>query len=348
MFHPERKYMERAIELAKHGFGNTSPNPMVGAVIVDEDGRIIGEGYHRRCGEAHAEVNAARAVTDSESLKRATIYVTLEPCSHFGKTPPCSRLIIEKGIPRVVVGSIDPNPVVAGRGIEMLRKAGVEVIAPFMEEECKALNPVFFTAHSLGRPFVILKWAQTADGFIDNRATPNDEPLRISTPLSSVLVHRLRNFCDAILVGSGTILSDRPKLDCRRWSAAGSRMPRPIVADRRERIPETYFPAERKSIFLRDKSSWTDTLKKLYKEEGITSILVEGGASILKSFMDEGLYDAVRIEVSPQRIGGGVKAPHAPTEPPIGQRLIDQNTIYVYGPERTLSALEAASLMDLL
>ena len=189
----EEKYMRRALELARHGLGNTSPNPMVGAVIVDNSGRIIGEGYHRRCGEGHAEVNAIASVADADrgALRDATMYVTLEPCSHYGKTPPCAKLIIDTGIPRVVVGAGDPFKEVAGRGIRMMREAGIEVAEGIMAAESRALNRRFMTAHEQQRPFVTLKWARSADGFMDSDRA-DGQPAKFSTPLTAMLVHRLR------------------------------------------------------------------------------------------------------------------------------------------------------------
>ncbi|MDE6556831.1 MAG: bifunctional diaminohydroxyphosphoribosylaminopyrimidine deaminase/5-amino-6-(5-phosphoribosylamino)uracil reductase RibD, partial [Duncaniella sp.] len=186
-------FMQRALELAKNGALDASPNPMVGAVIVDAGGKIIGEGWHRRCGEGHAEVNAIASVADESLLKDSTIYVTLEPCSHYGKTPPCADLIISKGIPRVVVGCLDPFPEVSGRGIARLREAGIEVVTGVLEEECRKLNEKFITAHTLQRPFITLKWAESADGYLD---------ARISTPFTRMLAHKLRATSDAILVGS--------------------------------------------------------------------------------------------------------------------------------------------------
>ncbi|MDE6288774.1 MAG: bifunctional diaminohydroxyphosphoribosylaminopyrimidine deaminase/5-amino-6-(5-phosphoribosylamino)uracil reductase RibD, partial [Muribaculaceae bacterium] len=222
----DRKYMERALELAGHGRGYTSPNPMVGAVITAPDGRIIGEGYHRRCGEGHAEVNAIASVKDAdrELLKQSTMYVTLEPCSHYGKTPPCAKLIIDTGIPRVVVGAADPFKEVAGRGIAMLRAAGVDVTEGVMAEESRSLNARFITAHEQQRPWVTLKWARSADGYLDSDR-PDGTPEKFSTALTSVIVHRTRSLHDAILAGSGTALADRPRLDCRLWPG---RNPLPI------------------------------------------------------------------------------------------------------------------------
>ena len=217
-------YMRRALQLASNGIFDAHPNPMVGAVIVAPDGRIIGEGWHRRCGEGHAEVNAVAMVRDEAEFLTATMYVTLEPCSHYGRTPPCAELIISKRIPRVVVGCLDPFEKVSGRGVKMLRDAGVNVTVGVLEEECWQLNVRFITAHTRRSPYVILKWAESADGYIDGR---------ISTPLTSVMVHRLRAEADGILVGSGTALADDPRLDVR---LAGGKDPVRVVLDRRGRL----------------------------------------------------------------------------------------------------------------
>ena len=211
----EEKYMRRSIQLAKNGLCNVSPNPMVGAVIVCE-GQIIGEGYHIRCGEAHAEVNAIRSVKDPSLLKHSTIYVSLEPCSHHGKTPPCADLIIEKQIPRIVIGCQDPFSKVAGKGIQKLRDAGCEVIVGVLETECRELIRKFITFHTLHRPYIVLKWAESADGFIDLERTEG-QPVILSTPLTSMLVHKKRAESDAIMVGTRTALLDNPALTVRNW-----------------------------------------------------------------------------------------------------------------------------------
>jgi riboflavin biosynthesis protein RibD len=213
----DEKFMRRALQLASLGSGNVSPNPMVGAVIVCE-GKIIGEGFHRLCGRAHAEVNAINSVKDEALLKRSTIYVTLEPCSHWGKTPPCSKLIIEKGIPNVVIGTLDPFPEVSGRGVRMLENAGVTVKCGVLEKECKELNKFFFTSLLNHRPYVLLKWAQTADGYIDrHREAGDDKPLIISNQFNSIAVHKLRSEVDAIMVGTTTAEKDNPSLTVRKW-----------------------------------------------------------------------------------------------------------------------------------
>lgn len=281
-----RKYMERALQLARLGEGLVSPNPMVGAVIVASDGRIIGEGYHHRYGGPHAEVCAVNSVAEADRplLAESTIYVTLEPCSHYGKTPPCAQLIIDTGIPRVAVGSADPFPEVSGRGIKMLREAGIEVEENVMRKECDELNVRFITAHSKGRPWIQLKWAESADGYmagIDKEGKPY--PVRFSTPVTSVWMHRRRSMVDAIMVGTTTLGTDRPRLDCRHWPG---RAPRRIIP----------------------RHDLEEQMRELYKE-GITSLMVEGGPTLLRSFIDAGLYDDVRIEKSDIILGKGLKSP---------------------------------------
>lgn len=272
------KYMRRALELARMGELGAHPNPMVGAVIVAPDGRIIGEGYHEHCGQGHAEVNAVRAAGNVD-LSDTTLYVTLEPCSHYGKTPPCSLLIIEKGIPRVVVGTVDPFAKVHGRGIAMLREAGVEVevLDGEIAEECRAINRRFFTAHTQKRPFVALKWAQTADGYVDRlRNDSSEPPLKISTPETQIAMHRYRATFDAIAVGSNTLRLDCPRLDCRLWP--GARNPRRVTFTRQEPL--------------------LNQLQRLYAD-GITSLLVEGGPTLQQAFINDELVDEFRIETNP-------------------------------------------------
>ncbi len=302
------KFMRRALQLAATARGNTSPNPMVGAVIVGPDGHtIIGEGYHRRCGEGHAEVNAVASVKDKALLHDATMYVTLEPCSHYGKTPPCAKLIIDSKIPRVVVGADDPFKEVAGRGIAMLRAAGVEVVTGVLAEESRRLNARFMTAHEQGRPWITLKWARSADGYIDTDR-PDGQPARFSGLTSSTLTHRLRGIHDAILIGSQTMLADRPSLDSRLWGPA--RNPRPIVLDRSRRLSPSDITTREECIVMSDYADIPDLLRQLYSR-GITSVLVEGGSRVLQSFIDSGLWDLARVETAPIRVGhhGAVKAP---------------------------------------
>lgn len=326
-------YMRRALQLAFRGFPSAFPNPMVGAVITDAEGSIIGEGYHRQCGRPHAEVNAIASVSDKSLLKQSTMYVTLEPCAHYGRTPPCAQLIINTGIPNVVVGTRDPFGKVDGKGIAMLRQAGVNVEAGVLEDECRSLNAVFFTAHSLRRPFVILKWAQTEDGYTDIKRDAASNPLRLSTPVTSVLAHRLRSFCDGIMVGSGTVIADNPELDNRLWPG---KSPKPVIADRRKRIGNQYKIFKRDPIFISDDAPLCVTLHNLYSQ-GINSLLVEGGPTLLESFINEKdadgnpLYDLVRIETSHIRLGtkGASKAPALAISPSVSEH-IDGNIISYY------------------
>jgi len=299
--------MRRALQLAALGRGHTSPNPMVGAVIVAPDGHIIGEGWHRRCGEGHAEVNAIASVADKSALRTATMYVTLEPCSHWGRTPPCAKLIIDCGIPRVAVGASDPFPAVSGRGIAMLREAGVEVHTGLLAEESRRLNARFITAHIQKRPFVVLKWARSTDGFLDRRRIPGEGAARLSSPLTSLLMHRLRAQCDGILVGSGTALADNPRLDARLWP--GGKAPRPVLLDRRGRVPATARMLRPDAIIVSDTTVPSELLRRLYSEHGITSLLVEGGSAVLHSFVDAGLWDVARVETAPVIFGADGIAP---------------------------------------
>lgn len=311
MFAPERKYMERALQLALKGGGHVSPNPMVGAVIVAPDGRIIGEGYHRRYGEAHAEVNAFRSVREADLplIGESTIYVTLEPCSHYGKTPPCAKLLCERGIARAVIGIGDPNPKVSGRGVAMLREAGIEVVEDFMRDECAAVNRRFLTAQTQGRPYILLKWAQSADGFI---AYDDGNPMHLSTPVTLPLMHCERALCDAIAVGTATILADNPSLDTRLWPGNS---PRPVVFIS-PRLPQPGSEEARDirlyardPIFLDPALPLEENMRLLRERYGVTSLMVEGGAELLQSFLDAGLYDEIRVETSPLTAFHGVKAP---------------------------------------
>lgn len=305
-------YMRRALQLARNGALDASPNPMVGAVIVAPDGTVIGEGWHRKCGEGHAEVNAVNSVGDRQLLRDCTMYVTLEPCSHYGKTPPCAKLIIDMGIPRVVVGCLDPFVKVAGRGVRMLEDAGVEVVTGFLEDECRELNRKFMTAHTSGRPFITLKWAESSDGYIDGK---------ISTPLTSMLVHRERALHDAILVGSGTFLADSPRLDTRLYAGHS---PRRVVLDRRGRIDSRENPD---IMLIHDDAPLAQILGDLYSK-GITSLLVEGGRQVLDSFITEELWDTIRVEQGAVAINGSVKAPSIEGAGTVrDSRVIDGNRI---------------------
>ncbi len=302
----ELKYMFRCIQLARCGEAGAAPNPMVGAVIVC-DGRIIGEGYHRRCGGPHAEVNAIASVRDKQLLRRSTIYVSLEPCAHFGKTPPCADLIVRSGIPRVVIGCTDPFAKVNGLGIKKLRDAGCEVEVGVLEQECRLLNRRFFTFHQQRRPWITLKWAQSTDGYISPLpAPPSGKGPFFSNPLTQTLVHRLRARHQAILVGTRTAIVDNPSLTTRLWPGPN---PLRLTIDRHNSLPPT--------LHLKDGSVPTivythetipEILDDLYRRS-IQSLLVEGGAQLLQSFIDAGLWDEARIETAPFSLGNGVAAP---------------------------------------
>lgn len=298
-------FMSRALELARLGEGYASPNPMVGAVIVC-DGKIIGEGYHRLCGTAHAEVNAVNAVADAALLRRSTIYVTLEPCAHYGKTPPCAELLIRCGIPRVVIGTVDPFARVAGRGIAMLREAGAEVRVGVMERECRMLNRKFFTAHTLHRPYITLKWAQSSDGFMDAERRDGTGAYRFSTSLTTMLTHRLRAVNDAILTTSATVLADDPSLTVRGWCG---RQPQVVVMDRNRRLEGRAILHGRADVTV-SRDDIVGTLAAMY-ERNITSALVEAGPRMLSEFIDHGLCDECYVEIAPDRLGadGRHKAP---------------------------------------
>lgn len=315
----DERYMRRALELARAGRYDTSPNPMVGAVVVC-DGMIVGEGFHRRFGKGHAEVNAIESVREKGLLSRSTIYVTLEPCSHYGKTPPCAKLIIDSGIPRVVVGMNDPNERVAGRGVAMLRDAGVEVVTGVLEDECRKLNRKFVTAHTLHRPYITLKWAQSSDGYIDSDRPDEGEAVKFSTPVTSMLSHRLRATNDMIIVGANTMRRDRPSLTTRLWPG---RDPYPAVFTRTLDIPRStgsrYVPLCLPGIGDGTPEAFETTVSNLFKNGlmtcGAISVLVEGGANLLQQFIDHGLWDEARVETAPLMLGGGVKAPRLDAAP---------------------------------
>lgn len=320
------QYMRRALRLARNGFGDTNPNPMVGSVIVAPDGRVIGEGWHRRCGEGHAEVNAIASVCggrDRHLLSESTMYVTLEPCSHYGRTPPCARLIIDTAIPRVVIGASDPFVKVAGRGVAMLRAAGVEVIEGVLADESRRLNAMFMTANGPEhRPFVTLKWAQSEDGFMDS-ATKH--PYRFSNAMTQLTAHRLRTAHQAILAGSGTYLADSPRMTARLWDGP---QPRPVALDRRGRLNPGQLPDN--AQIIRDADSVADVLKTLYNN-GLYSVLVEGGPAVLDSFLRSGLWDAMRVETAPVALGedGNAPAPRIAMQP-IVTRQYHQNRVAWY------------------
>lgn len=294
----DESMMLRALQLAGCGRGEVSPNPMVGAVVV-VDGVIIGEGYHRRYGGPHAEVNAIDSVADKSLLRKATIYVTLEPCAHYGKTPPCADLIVRCGIPRVVIGCRDPFAKVDGRGIDRILDSGAEVEVGVLEDECRRLNRRFITAHTLHRPFVTLKWACSADGYLGEMRDGMPRPVKFSKSVGSVLVHQLRTLYDAILVGSGTVLSDNPQLNVR---LVDGRSPLKVVVDRGHRISGKEKLFSDGETIVMDQPDIPSLLSSLYNK-GVTSLLVEGGATVINAFLECGEWDNARVEISPVKLG---------------------------------------------
>lgn len=322
-------YMQRCIELAQNGAGNVSPNPMVGAVVVCAD-KIIGEGYHQLYGEAHAEVNAIKAVKDKSLLSKATIYVSLEPCAHFGKTPPCSDLIIDSRIPNVVIGCTDPFAQVSGKGIEKLKNAGITVSVGILEKECLELNKRFFTFHEKKRPYIILKWAQSQDGFMDKKRTDTCPTINwITEPNTKQLTHKWRSEEDAILIGKNTAINDNPELTTR---VVDGKNPIRIVVDRKLKLPKDLkiFNSEAKTIILNElKNEGNDSI--LYKkvnfesffddlwsvciENDIISLIVEGGAFTINQFIENDLWDEARVLTGKPFFVGGIKAPKLNIEP---------------------------------
>jgi len=338
-------YMKRCIELARNGSGTTAPNPMVGSVIVHK-GLIIGEGYHRQCGESHAEVNAIKSVKNPSLLKESTIYVNLEPCSHYGKTPPCSDFIVENQIPRVVVGQVDINPRVSGRGIRRMEQGGCQVRVGVLEGECLELNKRFIKFHEQKRPYVILKWAQSYDGFIDierNDSTPPG-PAWINDELDLTLVHKWRTEEQSIMVGTTTALNDNPKLNARHWLGNS---PLRLVLDRHLRLPAdmslfdgslptivftAHEKASKPNLFYEqidfDTDIFPQMMEVLYRKN-IQSLIVEGGTTLLTTFLEQGLWDEIRLFVGHKHFHKGLKAPifngHL-----LSEDMLSSSTLYVY------------------
>ena len=321
------KYIKRCIQLAKNGLGATYPNPMVGCVIVYNE-TIIGEGWHKKAGEPHAEVNAINSVKDKSLLKKATIYVSLEPCSHYGKTPPCANLIVESGIKKAVIGIIDSNSKVSGRGVLHLQQNGCDVIVGVLQNECYNLNKRFFTFHKLKRPFIVLKWAETNDGFIDKYRTEAADisPNWISNQYSQQYVHKMRADEQAIFVGTKTALNDNPSLTTRSWEGEN---PLRVVLDRKLKIPVSYnlYDGSVKTIILNEVKNDKDLTKRLFFEKidfsknvptqvcevlykyEIQSVIVEGGAQTLQSFINANLWDEAFVFVGAINFKKGIKAP---------------------------------------
>ncbi len=320
--------MRRALELATLGRGQVSPNPMVGCVIVhDATQRIIGEGWHQRYGEAHAERNAVQAVQpdDLPLLPDSTAYVTLEPCSHYGKQPPCANLLIETGIGRVVCCNDDPNPLVGGRGFAKLEQAGICVERGVLADEGRLLNARFFTFMEQQRPYIILKWAETSDGYM---GSPGGQPVQISGPLSQRLVHRWRGEEDAIMVGTNTARNDNPRLNTRLWPGKN---PIRIVIDRHNTLPPDLhlFDGAQQTIVISE-AGLSGGLASLV-EQKITSVLVEGGAALLTSFLSEGLWDELRVFRSPAMLGDGIKAPTVRGRL-VSREMIGADELTIYRP----------------
>ena len=361
----DETFMQRCLDLARNGLGSTAPNPMVGAVIVHE-GRIIGEGFHQSCGQAHAEVNAVNRVKDPGLLSKSTLYVNLEPCNHQGRTPPCTGMILKNRIPKVVIGQNDPNPLVAGSGVSRLRENGVEVITGVLERESRFLNRRFNTFHEQKRPYLILKWAQTRDGFVDTLRdeSGNERPTWITDDACRRLVHKWRSEEPAILTGSNTIMMDNPRLNVREWSGKN---PVRITIDRQGRIPAAnsiinpaiqhpksdiqhptsislldhtipsliYTCTDKSSKpnleFIRispDEPVWPQVLSDLYKRD-IQSILIEGGPTLFKTLIDAGLWDEARVFTGPGWFGRGVKAPEFPFLP-AAQETVGNSEVSIF------------------
>ena len=319
-------YIKRCLELAKNGIGTARPNPSVGAVVVYNN-KIIGEGYTSSYGGNHAEVNAINSVIDKELLKQATIYVTLEPCAHFGKTPPCADLIVKHQIKNVVIGCVDTNSLVAGKGIERLEKAEINVTVGVLGDECKEHHKRFFTVQNKKRPYIILKWAETSDGFIAPLTKDEQKPVWISNQYSQQLVHKWRSEEQAILVGTNTVIADNPSLTVRSWSGNN---PVRIVLDKNSRIPKnaTVFDGNVKTIVLVEKTEKREERKEelifeqidfssrvaqqiceVLQKHNIQSVIIEGGLQTLQTFIDADLWDEARVFIGRSEFKEGVESP---------------------------------------
>ena len=317
----DERFMQRAFELAKKGFLNVAPNPMVGCVITVDD-KIIGEGYHQEYGKAHAEPNAIQSVQDKSLLGKSTIYVTLEPCAHYGNTPPCVDLILSVKPKKVVIANVDPNPLVAGKSVKKIADAGIEMKTGVLKEQGERLNKRFFTYMQKKRPFIILKWAQTQDGFI---ARKNFDSKWISNEHSRKLVHQWRSEEQAIMVGTNTAIYDNPRLDVRM---VDGKNPIRILVDKKLVVPSTHylFDQSEKTIvynFLKNEKSNNVEFVKLSEsanllsqimadlfDRKISSLFVEGGAFLLQSFINEGLWDEARVFIGKQTFDDGISAPY--------------------------------------
>jgi diaminohydroxyphosphoribosylaminopyrimidine deaminase / 5-amino-6-(5-phosphoribosylamino)uracil reductase len=320
----EEIYINRCLALAKNGLVAAMPNPSVGAIVVC-DNKIIGEGYTSPYGGNHAEVNAIQAVKDKSLLSRSTLYVSLEPCSHHGKTPPCCDLIIKNKIPNVIVGTVDSNIKVAGEGIKRLRDSGIDVVVGVLESACRQVNKRFFTFHEKKRPYVILKWAQTEDGFLSPATKKDKKPVWITNVYSRQLVHKWRSEEQAILVGTNTVIEDNPKLDVRDWTGEN---PVRIVLDQNNRISKEslIFDNCAKSILITasiidySKNIAPQILQYLFDNQ-LQSVIVEGGLQTLQTFIDANLWDEARVFIGKGHFSSGTKAPS------ISGKIIQEMTI---------------------
>lgn len=324
--------MARCLELAQKGLGTTYPNPLVGSVLVHQD-RIIGEGWHHKAGEPHAEVHAINSVKEKHLLREATLYVNLEPCSHFGKTPPCCDLVIDKQIPKIVIGSVDHHSKVNGTGIARLQAAGKEVVVGVLAAECAQLNKRFFTFHQQKRPYIILKWAQSADGFIAPLSKSSREPVWISSLLSRQLVHKWRSEEQAILVGTQTVLDDNPQLNLRDWPGTN---PVRIVLDPKNRIPNTsaVFNAEAETILIsQNEIDFSQNVAAQIAEflfhQNIQSVIIEGGRQTMQTFIDADCWDEARVFTGNGNLTSGIAAPILEAEP-ASQTTVDRDTLTYY------------------
>lgn len=342
-------YMSRCLELAQKGIGLVSPNPMVGAILVFE-GRIIGEGWHQQYGKAHAEVNCISSVKmeDTHLIPRSTLFVSLEPCAHFGKTPPCADLIIQHKIPIVYIGCYDSHSKVSGKGIERLKNARVDVIVPVLEKECKLLNRRFFTVQEKNRPYIFLKWAQSEDGYI---APLDSKRTQLSNSSSNKMVHKMRYEEDAILVGFNTALKDNPKLNNRHWKTNG-KQPVRIVLDFEKQLPQSLnlFDQSQKTIifnFISDEVSGNNHWIKisrtlpilsqiLEKLTPIQSLIIEGGSKTLSLFLDQELWDEAVVIKTPVSLGNGIPAPLFKNGKRIQNFNLDKDIVSLHAHERNL------------
>ncbi|MEZ4796440.1 MAG: bifunctional diaminohydroxyphosphoribosylaminopyrimidine deaminase/5-amino-6-(5-phosphoribosylamino)uracil reductase RibD [Flavobacteriaceae bacterium] len=319
------KYISRCIEIAKNGLGTTAPNPMVGCVIV-HDSKIIGEGFTSPYGGSHAEVNAINSVKNKSLLKVANLYVTLEPCSHFGKTPPCADLIVKYQIPNVIIGTIDTNSKVAGQGIARLRDFGCNVTVGVLESECKEHHKRFFTFHNKKRPYIILKWAETADGFIAPKTKNEQKPVWVTNQYSRQLVHKWRAEEQAILVGTNTVLEDNPSLTTRDWKG---KHPIKIVLDKTETLSKDFkvFDSKSETILVKENSA-KEICDTLFKAD-INSVIIEGGTKTLQLFIDSGFWDEARVFTGEAFFKEGTKAPKLKGKLIAEQQLLD-DTLKIY------------------